>query len=336
MKTACPKCRQRYNVDESTAGQEAECSNCGSSFVINPLGAAAADTAHSADADSDTPPDDGGRAPCPVCAESIMPNARKCRFCGHWLSPDAETVSAPHRAPTSWSGATSVVAFVLSLLAMPTAAALFLAVFGMSRLMQSLIVGSILAFVAVALAVAGVAGARGNKSVTRTLAVFAIGLGALAGMSMLTYVVLIHYVLQKTDAMGDSPVAQVMKQVIGPEEPAKVRLKCGACGEEFECTLIEIARRQSAQAMKLLGGGDIDQMLDDVEKSSATGSECPKCKKPAAMPMLKCADCGKYFSQPDDWTPGTTISCPHCGKTQSPNPLDMLDLGLPGLEGLNE
>ena len=30
------------------------------------------------------------RVPCPICAELIMPGAKKCRFCGHWLAPSGQ------------------------------------------------------------------------------------------------------------------------------------------------------------------------------------------------------------------------------------------------------
>ncbi len=47
-----------------------------------------------------------GRITCPVCREKIVSTARKCRFCGEWLSPEYEfqhlDTSATHLSSGDW------------------------------------------------------------------------------------------------------------------------------------------------------------------------------------------------------------------------------------------
>ena len=34
MKISCPHCQQNYEVDESYAGQNVQCQNCGNEFMV--------------------------------------------------------------------------------------------------------------------------------------------------------------------------------------------------------------------------------------------------------------------------------------------------------------
>ena len=102
------------------------------------------------------------RVPCPVCAEMIMPGAKKCRFCGHWLAPAGQTAKAGISAGSSLPLASAeekepnipaMIGLPLALLTGPCVALLFFVV--LKQLIQSLIVGAVLALIAMGCGIAG-------------------------------------------------------------------------------------------------------------------------------------------------------------------------------------
>ena len=73
MKTACPHCGQRFDVEEPDLGKEADCPNCGKRFVLQAL------------SESSEPAQDKPAVRCPYCGGEISPDAKKCRHCGEWI-----------------------------------------------------------------------------------------------------------------------------------------------------------------------------------------------------------------------------------------------------------
>lgn len=75
MKISCPHCRQNYEVDESYAGQNVQCQNCGNEFMVTQSPIL-------------TPVAAPSMKKCPMCGEQILAEARKCKYCGEYLNPD--------------------------------------------------------------------------------------------------------------------------------------------------------------------------------------------------------------------------------------------------------
>lgn len=72
MKISCPHCRQNYEVDESYAGQNVQCQNCGNEFMVTQSPIL-------------TPVEAPSMKKCPMCGEQILAEARKCKYCGEYL-----------------------------------------------------------------------------------------------------------------------------------------------------------------------------------------------------------------------------------------------------------
>jgi len=73
MKTACPHCGQRFDVEETVIGKEADCTNCGRRFVLQAL------------AEPSEPAQAQPAVRCPYCGGEISSDAKKCRHCGEWI-----------------------------------------------------------------------------------------------------------------------------------------------------------------------------------------------------------------------------------------------------------
>lgn len=88
----------------------------------------------------------GGRVPCPVCGESIAARAKKCRYCGEAIGPDA--IEAPPAAGDVTGG-------VIPYKNMPALLAYYLAVFSLIPC-----IGAILGLAALFLGIRGLGHAR--------------------------------------------------------------------------------------------------------------------------------------------------------------------------------
>lgn len=82
MKINCPHCGQHYDVEETDLGKEADCTNCGKRFSLQPTVAPVIP--------AQPVPSLGA---CPYCGGEITPGVKKCRHCGEWIEPSAKPLS---------------------------------------------------------------------------------------------------------------------------------------------------------------------------------------------------------------------------------------------------
>ena len=253
------------------------------------------------------------RVPCPSCAEPIMPDAAKCRFCGHAIKPQAAPgVNVP-----------ALTGLGLALFAWPAFAMCCFLIF--KQLIQSLMVGAVISAAALGCGIYGVVlFARGKRRSPAGLyiALTAMVLGLFGITSFLLYAVLTKKV---SDALPDS--MGVVKQVLGTEELKRLPMQCGECGHQFEVTVTDLLTKMAGDIPAILApSGDVNEFLDKLDRKGGPGFVCPKCGKPKAFMMSTCPKCGKKFL-PDFYTrPGAAdakLACPYCG---APVPLVATEL----------
>ena len=226
------------------------------------------------------------RVPCPICAELIMPGAKKCHFCGHWLSrapeparADASIESIPRRTDKALN-VPAIAGLPLALLAWPVCGLFFLIIF--KQLIQSLMLGAVAAAAGLGCGAAGIilASRKRKKTGGMVISIASAVIGCLALLSLVSGIFLARVAAEQLpDSL--SPI----KEILGTEAPEPVPMKCAECGHEFEVSTLDLIRQMAGQGLNVIKGvNDINSLLDEVEKAGAQGHVCPQCGKPAAQP----------------------------------------------------
>ena len=144
----CRKCGVTLKVKDELAGRSVKCPRCNEIQVV-PSRA------------EETRADAVERAPCPACAELIMPGAKKCRFCGHLIGSVAAPAPGGGTVPSALShgekavNIPAILSLPLALISGLVMGLLFIVIFHFSHLVQSLAAGAAVALGAVACGVAG-------------------------------------------------------------------------------------------------------------------------------------------------------------------------------------
>ena len=213
----------------------------------------------------------------------------------------------------------AILSIPLALIAWPIVGVFFFLVF--KQLLQSLLVGIIVAVMAVGCAVWGfVLAMNTQKKVGGTGASIA-GL-VMGGLSLILLVGSSIAATMVAKQVPESfPAANVIQQVIGTEAPADLAMRCSSCQHEFEVLMTDYAQHQARGAARVFeGAANIDDILDNVEEQGAMGYPCPQCSNETGRLLMNYPSCGERF-MPDASAPlaGGASTCPQCGtRVQSP------------------
>jgi hypothetical protein len=100
----CPHCGQAIKAKDGMAGKLSQCPVCGGHFQIPEaipdwFGEVLQEPAAPPPPPEQQPPEPKTKS-CPFCAEQILKDAVKCRFCGEFLDERTRPQTRPRQAPS--------------------------------------------------------------------------------------------------------------------------------------------------------------------------------------------------------------------------------------------
>ena len=316
----CDGCNRPLRVLSKHAGRQVRCPSC-KAVTTAPGGAPAPEpmpepTFAPPPAAAPRPPappaqssaGQEGRRPCPFCAEWILAEAVKCHFCGERTdrAPDA-----PDRRPFNPFSMFSPLLVISSTV---FSAAAFMLTWNVAA---ALMVGGIVCGLGVALGIAGIVFAIRRRTRGIVGGTTGIVFGVIGICVTIASLVATDYL---ADALGD--FAPELAGVLNPSGAGgdSVLMMCAECGYSEQMAAKDIVKHRLKSAQTMMGGaGDVEGLLDRVEKQGGMGMACPKCGKNQMFASVVCEYCQTAFVP--GWRSGkdanyTETICPHCGKKQ--------------------
>ena len=238
----------------------------------------------------------------------ILAEAVKCHFCGERTdrAPDA-----PDRRPFNPFSMFSPLLVISSTV---FSAAAFMLTWNVAA---ALMVGGIVCGLGVALGIAGIVFAIRRRTRGIVGGTTGIVFGVIGICVTIASLVATDYL---ADALGD--FAPELAGVLNPSGAGgdSVLMMCAECGYSEQMAAKDIVKHRLKSAQTMMGGaGDVEGLLDRVEKQGGMGMACPKCGKNQMFASVVCEYCQTAFVP--GWRSGkdanyTETICPHCGKKQ--------------------
>jgi predicted RNA-binding Zn-ribbon protein involved in translation (DUF1610 family) len=130
MQFQCSACGKKVRAPDEAAGRKCRCPHCQAVISVPAVVVEAEEVEQPIVLEEEVPPpDEEKRRPCPMCGESILADAVKCRYCGEIFDEDLERVERKKkkkkRRPTAPGialivlGTIGLLAMILSIISQP-------------------------------------------------------------------------------------------------------------------------------------------------------------------------------------------------------------------------